>query len=293
MTIKTVLHTFSFDTNTAEGKAAWKAFEAQRKAERAPTFGPILSDVFHSVEALNGQTVELDPGPNNINLFDNQWNTAASVGSDKGLRVFDFALQADFGSHIPKSAPCGVKRGHYLEQTEEMREIRRNTAVCGYCGHKEAAQRGAVFCPKCIGSESLKETDLRLTRMVPIESSDADRAPLTDAERAHLLPLYREAQREGGATRAGRAKVRARADVLAKYERATSNATTERDGMLWLLDRDIGTDNVIFYSHSGRFGFGWRSKLSPEQVGVVLDFISEFPFPYDLNCADGRKLSGN
>lgn len=197
-----------------------------------------------------------------------------------------------FGAEWPDYFSAGFGQSRDSDALE-----RSNFAVAlRDLGGESDAQRGSVFCPKCAGSEYLKETELHLTRLLPVDRSGvgAKREPLTAGELTHLLPIYREAQREGSATRASAAKAKARENVLAKFAKATADATTERDGMLWLLDRGIGTGNVIFYPHTGRFGFGWRSDgLSPEQTSVVLDYISEFPFPYDIQCADGRKLSGN
>lgn len=60
----------------------------------------------------------------------------------------------------------------------------------------------------------------------------------------------------------------------------------------WLLDHGISIENVIYYSHTDTFCFGWRDKCGAEFVGQVLEVISEFPYPYEIKCADGRKLEG-
>lgn len=86
---------------------------------------------------------------------------------------------------------------------------------------------------------------------------------------------------------------KARASLLADYDATIRNATTKRDAFLWLMDRGIKTGNVIFYSHTGRFSFGWRTKLDADTAAALLAVISEFSWPYDLLCADGRTLSGN
>lgn len=43
----------------------------------------------------------------------------------------------------------------------------------------------------------------------------------------------------------------------------------------------LAMQNVIYYDHTGRFGFGWREPLSDVELSTVLDIISEFSFPYD------------
>lgn len=73
----------------------------------------------------------------------------------------------------------------------------------------------------------------------------------------------------------------------------TRDAKTERDGFLWFMNRGIRVDNLIFYTHTGCFCFGWRSPIDAELRDALLDVISEFPFPYDLKCNDGKTLSGD
>lgn len=62
----------------------------------------------------------------------------------------------------------------------------------------------------------------------------------------------------------------------------TRNATTERDGKLWIWDHGFSLDNVIYYSHTGRFCFGWRQPVSDSVASKLLDVMSEFPFPYTI-----------
>lgn len=280
-TIKTILRTFEFNTRTPEGRDAWREFEAARKAG-PPCHGPVAAAVYFPFRDLDGVEVTLETK----HLFNNQWNTAC------GRRVFDFALESDFGQF----APSGVRRGHWLEQTAEMRDLRRNTNACGYCGHQEAVARGSVFCPKCIGSEYLTEKDLHLTRMCPVDEYGIglkNRPPLSKAESAHLLPLFVEAQTFGNNER-DRARIAAkRKDILRRRDVAIKNANAEFDGLTWLMDQGLKTENVIYYGRTGRFSFGWRTKLSAGEVSRLLEVIGEFPGSYDIHCDDGRTLSGN
>lgn len=295
--MQTTIHIFRFDTATPEGKADWLAF----KAEKAKTHprpmeslgnGSGLSRGFYYWPDLDGAPVTLEPGDKLQNLFDNQWNAAPIPGDTtaNGRRLFDWAIECEYDNRGRRTP---LRQGHWLEQTAEMREVRRNTYVCGYCGHKEAAQRGAVFCPQCIGSEYLTEKDLPLLRMLPVESSfNEKRKPLSEAERAHLLPLYVQAQTHGHTARDKARIAKARADVLADYAKTTDAATAKRDGLLWLMDRGIRTDNVIFYPHTGRFAFGWRTPLDADRLASLQAAIgAEFPFPYDIKTAEGRTLS--
>lgn len=282
-TIETVLHSYCIYTNTPEGKAEY----AELRERLAGHPHPMVSwgGSSHYLSGLDGRTVQLETR----HLFDNQWNTAPIEGaSDKGLRVFDWAEDARVGDF-----PKHIRRGHYLDQTPAMRELRRNTHKCGYCGKQEPAAKGYVFCPHCLDSEYLTEKDLPLTRMVPVCDGHKDSKPLTKAESEHLLPLFRAAKIHG-TTERGIARLAAeRIKVNAHHDKVVKNAKTERDGLLWLMDRGMRTDNVLFYSHTGRFGFGWRQPVDAAVLSELMNAICEFPFAYDIKTADGRTLSGN
>lgn len=265
--MKTTLHAYWFDISKPKDAQAWEELEATLKAQGLTCFEAWGGNSFH-LPKLDGVTVELDTA----HIFNNQWNTSAP----EKLRVFDWALDYT-------TSP--IKQGHYLAQTPEMRTLRDNTAVCGYCGEQEPLAKGYTFCPHCLGSKYLTAETLHLTRMQPV-SADRSRDKLTQAEYDHLMPLFVKAQTEGVTERDKAAIARARAAVVAKYEAAKSNASTEYHGMLWLLDHGLRTDNVIYYNHTGRFCFGWRTPLSGELLSRTLDILAEFPFDYDIKKAE-------
>jgi hypothetical protein len=274
--MQTTLHTFKFDIREPADKLAWCELKAKLK-NGPPCHGPVFSDVYSQFTAYDGTVVDLQTE----HLFNNQWNMEQG-----NLRVFDFALES-----LPYNR--NLRRGHYLEQTEEMREVRRNTIRCPYCGKTEPAAAGSVFCSKCLGSPYLKLEDLLAgaTRMRPIDSESGWTA-LQPGERNHLLPLYKAARTAATNTQIAeflkKTKERARKKIGRAY--------CERRGYERLIELGLGMiamQNVIYYEHTGRFGFGWREPLSAIELSTVLDVISEFSFPYDIKTADGRTLSGN
>ena len=291
--MKTTLHTYRFDLSNPDQAKAWKELSAKLRKTHPHCMESHGGESHHTpLASHDGETITLETA----HLFDNQWNTAPGCLSDKGYRVFDWALDYKPGGD-PK-----IKRGHYLDQTSEMKEIRRNTCNCGYCGKQEPAAKGLVFCPHCLDSEYLTEKDLPLLRMRPIDEDKPrnSRPPLSKTELAHLLPLYRHAQIHG-TTERGKARIeKARKDIetdykkdLAKAKKAVAGVMEERDAKTWILDHCPGMlANYIYYSHSGQHYFGWRGDgLSAEQASALLEVISEFPFPYEIKCADGRKLA--
>jgi hypothetical protein len=284
-TIKTVFHSYRFNIENPEQKQAYNDLKEKLSALGLKCF-ETWGGSSHYKPELDGKTITLETE----HLFNNQWNTAPIDGvSDIGLHIFDWAQ--DYLSRSMGMNP-NIKMGHWLEQTPEMREARRNTVACGYCGKQEAAQKGSVFCPHCIDSQYLKSNELHLLRMKPVDAKH-DRAPLTEAERAYLLPIYRDAQTKGTTERGKARLVKLRADIEKKYEKVSIDAKIERNGFLWILDAGLGpnvVENCIYYTHTGKFSFGWRTPLDEETKSVILDKISEFPFPYELKCAEGKKL---
>lgn len=290
-TIKTVLHYYYFDISKPEDAAAYKALCAGALAEipfktwtmdcrGAYQFTKPASDFIAKVRDSAGP-IELETDY----LFDNQWNSAPTSASNSGMRLFNKAQMIYENKKI--------KEGYYLDQTAEMAEVLRNTYKCGYCGKQEPAAKGYVFCPHCLDSEYLKESDLHLTRMVSVCDTNKPRAPLTEAEKVHLLPLYRDAQINGSTAR-GKARIaKKRADVQREYQQTIAHAAEKRDAATWIMNNAPGLlENWIYYTHTGRHCFGWRKPLDECLLSDLLDKVSEFPFSYDIKCADGRTLSG-
>jgi len=199
-------------------------------------------------------------------LFSNQYNT------EEGYRIFDWKE-----SIVPNRR---FKIGYYLTgDIDALNEAKRSQFVCGYCGHRtDDAEK--EFCDQCLGSPHLKESELHLLRMRSIADDDIgnNRDPLSKSEESSLLPQYVEAQTKSNAEK----NKKKRLEIVEKCDKSIQSATDERDGLLWLIDNGKNIENVIFYKHSGVFSFGWREPLSASVCSDVLDWISEFPFPYEI-----------
>lgn len=270
-TLKTTIHRYSFNTSNPEQLAQYNAMKAQiptKKDGRGEWMNAWGGN--HPSRGNISEEIELEI----TCIFENQWNSATE-------RVFDWYEEYQLQNK-------SLKRGHWLEITPEMVQVRRETLKCGYCGchygphHDKTPVNG--FCAKCLDSSYLKETDLFLLRLVPICDDRKEKQPLTDEEKEMLMPLYIDRQTQGNDSRAAQARKQAREDILNDYEKTTKEATTKRDGLLWLWDHNIPLDNVIYYSHTDKFCFGWRNPLSPDVHSRLLDLISEFPFEYEIKA---------
>lgn len=266
-TLSTTLHRYSFDTSDEKSHAEYR----QLKKQLTETHGQCFRVYGDPIKHIDGHVFELETN----HVFSNQWNTAC------GHRIMEWY------ERIVRNR--SIRCGYWIDVTQAMQEVKRNTLNCGYCSNSEPAAKGLTFCDECLGSEYLKSINLHLTRLIPAEIHMPDRLPLTDRERAERLPRYREAQTR----RRTKNETQTRARIAADCAREIARAETERNGFLWLLDHDIAIENCIYYKHTDKFSFGWRAPVDAAVVSALLDVISEFPFAYEIKCADGRKLEGN
>ena len=280
--MRTVVRHYCYDVAKPEEAKAYDAMVKELKALGLRDFGGwngggITGKHFcEHVRPLAGKAVDLDDRW----LWDNQWNTGPTETSDKGLRLFDW--------HEMKWDNRDIREGYWLEQTPEMVAARADRHTCGYCGkqYTTAELPDGGFCAACLGSEYLKESELRLLRLRPVTAGFRYKAPeLSDAEFAVMIPRYVEAQ---STATSARAKARAASDrerVIRERDAAKANAEDKAAGLLWLLDRGWPLSNVIYYYHTRRFCFGWRTPVTGAVKSKLLDLLCEFPHDYDIKDA--------
>lgn len=280
--MKTVLHHYRLDMDKLADKEAYNNLRAQLEVSHAGKFFNVIADPKKDRNRGNEtESVELET----THLFNNQWNETTESGN---RRLFDWYEGIYYNNGRENKR---IKEGHWLELTLEMEAIRRETLACGYCGKQlKQSDPHKWHCEKCLGSDYLKETELKLLRLLPVDHSDDRRHYLTDEERAEILPLWKAAQGLGQIKREEMKKSKNRqkvADLIpnarAKAAELVAEAEIKTTALTWLLDNEINLiDNVIYYTHTKRFCFGWRNPLTADEKSKLLDVISEFPFDYDL-----------
>lgn len=279
--MKTKIHTYRFDLNDPQQREPYHQFKAKLSAEvKAGKRGHCMNAMagydenarnhdamVRAAESAGVLTLETE------HLFDNQWNSAEAG------RVFDWYEGINFENRL-------LKFGHYLEITPEMEAVRLNTLACGYTGQQFPADCGLTFntTERGLASFGLKESELRLLRLLPIWPEGVERKELTAEERDYLLPLYVAARMKGEEKK----RAEQRAEVEAEHKRDCARAEIEYQGKLWLLDRGMSLENVIFYNHTERFNFGWRTAYGPKAAGAMVDALKGFPFAYDIQ-QEGTK----
>jgi len=278
MNLKTRIYFYRFDISKPDAKEWYEALSKKLSATNGELFDSISAEGYDfytkKIQPLHGKVIELETKF----LFNNQWNTAPTRTSASGLRVFDW------GETILWERKH-IKIGMYLDITDEMREIRRNTLKCNYCGAQYCAPQGQVFCDKCLDSEYLEEEDLKLLLLTPIDTKPTFRE-LTEAELLYLKPLYIAAQTTGTTSRAVQKRQKQRARIIENRDETIEAANAEYDGLIWLLNHNVNIDNVIYYSHTKKFCFGWQSPLSESVKSALLDVLVEFPFPYEFKSKE-------
>lgn len=300
--LTTVLHRYNFDLTNAEQAKQWRELANKLHASGVKHFHA-WGDVNGPASLPDGatestETVVLDLAY----IFNDQWNSVYASDDPRRSGKCDGERLHDWYQYYEIR---GLKRarGHYLEITPAMQQIRRDTLTCGYCGkhygplHAKAPSNG--FCDACLDSPYLKETELKLLRLVSLaDKRDYNDDTLPEGFRA----LYVERQTVGNNSRAVARREKQKADVLKEFQdkldsvtKAEGDAVIERDGKLWLHARGVDLENVIYYTHSRRFGFFWRSKYSGGVSASVEQAMREllegknggekFPYPYAFEKA--------
>ena len=73
-----------------------------------------------------------------------------------------------------------------------------------------------------------------------------------------------------------------KAEKIADRDKTIRIAEVQCKGYCWLIDHKFPTENAIFYSHTGRWAFGWRREIPADLKSRMLDQLSEFPGEYDF-----------
>lgn len=201
-------------------------------------------------------------------LFDNQMNSAAPTNA----RLFDWSKAVVTNKNI--------KHGYWIESAE-LEQARATTCACGYCGAQYENGTPGEFCSQCIDSEHLDIATLHLLRLQMVNDK-RNRAKLTEAERAELLPIFEKARTEGMTARGIARIAKQRADIFADYEKTIEKATIERDGKLWCNDNGIDTYHAIYYSHTKRWAFNWQENLKGDELARLVEKVKTFPFAFDV-----------
>lgn len=199
-------------------------------------------------------------------LFHDQWN------STEFGRVFD---HCEFSWQDPS-----IITGYWLEQTDEMREIRDKTYRSPYSGKycSEAEALAEPFELEDLTSEYLKRHELHLTRRYKVSYGFGPRVPLTEAELERLMPIWINKQQKR--------RTKQILNLGIEQDRKLEHMRREFHGQVWLLERGNDIENWLYYNHigAGTFCYGWRDKTTERARGDDRA-LEDFPYPWEFKKA--------
>jgi rubrerythrin len=150
-TIATTLHYYYFDTSKPDEEKLYEDLCNQLcdlGLARFNTMAMSNSSKYYedTIAPLDGTSINLETDY----LLNNQWNTAKTKTSDNGFRAFDWSEVI-----YPNK---DIKEGMWLEQTDEMKELRKTKTKCHYCG-KISDRTNDPKCPNCSSEGYLIKLD--------------------------------------------------------------------------------------------------------------------------------------
>jgi len=240
--------TFRFNIENEQEKINYKKFLNERKAQG--------QEVFETYKDTRHKTME--PGEYELDtsfLFNNQCNAGSH-------RLFDFSLYI-----FPYA---DIKSGYYIEcndQWHKLQELRNQRGKCGYCGKQYMQWSQGDYCQSCVGNEYLKVSELRL---LEIRSILNDKCISQDIPK-QLQEKYKTEQEKTRIkiqkSRLNHAKTRLDTKINSAQEKLNS-VRYEKSIMLKIIDilfeqdPDFDFDNIIYYSHTNTFCYGWRNSVT-------------------------------
>jgi hypothetical protein len=255
--MKTKFHRYHFDISKPEELAEYNQLFKTLKA--TPGRGKWMNTI--STGNKQGQPIG-DVTLQTTHLFDNQWNT------EEGFRVFDWYEGIYPNRHI--------KRGHYLDITPEMIEIRKTTFKCGYCG--SVVPKGEPH-RECLSSEYITPDNFHL--IYPKAVSDrSSRKPLSEAVMAEFTAIWLKAKED-----------KAEAQIAVEYARRLEEikrADAKFQLKVRLLELGIPKDMFITYG-TDDITIGWNNPVSKVIADWLEAKLKPTDIPWTIKSVDGVR----
>lgn len=258
-TIKTKIHFYYFNLANEKDAKAYKDLKSELKsnAHRGHWLNALaLQEGGHWTEEHGtSKTIELEV--DNF-ITNNQWNTKC------GQRVFDWCEDI-----YPNRQ---LKKGHYLEITQEMVKARK-TLKCGYTGKliRDPEAKENDFNLAAIGSKYLQEKDFPLLRLEPAGRCKRNYKKLTKKETEKLLQLQIKARLKHN-EEDFKKEVQEEKDKIAIYEKNI-------EIMEWLKENDLPCDIRFIFIYQGEAKFKHQEDHIKE---VILDKLVDAPFKWEF-----------
>lgn len=199
-------------------------------------------------------------------IFANQYNTV------EGFRIHEYNRRYSEYNHSLTDI------GYYInpEDIKKIREVQKQVKVCNYC-EAQYWNSKQKWCNKCLGSEYLAESEMYMLELLPLLD---DRSAINKDIK---IPKYLINKKRKLYNAKMHLKNKQRqANDLEEAKQGIIEAKTKYNAKKWLIDNNVYTDNVIYYSHLKKFSFGWRGTLDSQYKSRLLDVLSKFPYDYEI-----------
>lgn len=203
-------------------------------------------------------------------IFSNQYNTIGENGRP-GYRIFEYSEPlADI-----TIKPLGY--GYYISSgIDKIRELQKKIKVCGYCG-KQYKNTKKQFCFACVGSKHLTKENYPLLRLVELLAKDKFNYKNV------IVPIWLEDKIKKAQYKTQLKELKKiKKDKLESIKKDIQSSKKELTAFKWLINNGIDFKNVIHYSHTDKFCFGWRNSLDESQKTELMNKLKEFPFNYEF-----------
>jgi len=207
---------------------------------------------FHSLSFQFSQIPEGEYQIDTDHIFSNQYNTIGKNGHS-GYRIFEYC-------RIYKNDSTSLRNyGYYIaEGIEEIREHQKRVSVCNYCG-KQYIDTKEEICNACRDSEYLEKDNYHLLRLTNVcETYSNEPLPpeiVKDIKEKQITAnLIREKKNQREALARLQDEIKDK-----KLEHKVRKALFE-NGFSY---KEVG--NLIYYSHTKTFCFGWRESVKDKE----------------------------
>lgn len=257
-TITVTLNKYFLNLKKEGDAERYEAIKEIAKGLGHKLFDSIGGQRYHEITAYfnklpNVQTIETK------HLFNNQYDTV------EGFRIFDWEEEICVNNR-------NIKEGYYLTgDLDKLKEAKENQLCCGYCGHRyDKRETELKFCNACLDSEYLEEKNLPLLLLQPVSSEGERHKAITENVTAEIHAAW-DAAKPKMIERMELARRKRCNDKATRLESDLEKKIEEVRILTTLLRHGISTDNLIYYSHTNKWTFGWSKKLVESERAAIIE----------------------
>jgi hypothetical protein len=238
---------------------------------------------FHSLSFQFSKVPEGEYIVETEHMFNNQYNVRGINGEEKkNLRIFEYCRMLNDSTYRGRGDLKPTNIGYYIaEGIEEIRAYQNRITHCNYCGAQYIDSKQKI-CDKCLDSKYLEPDNYKLLWLTGLnEKYKSEELP------AGTVKKIKRLQKE----RAIKDLKKQRAEYVLRLMVKKIDSEAEFNFKHLLIDAEFSVkelENLIFYTHSNTFCFGWRESIQDKEK-----FLKKIEGVYTLdgvmNYHSGKK----